>query len=462
MSRKTGDRNLKTNSFESFIEKNETYVYSEGKLKCKVCGKDLSVTPRTGIQQIKAHEKTKVHIENYTYKITTRRSENEEIFIQTVHKEFVKLMLSLNVPLSVIDNPDFIKFFKFYFNFDMMTSETYRKKFLDIIEKEEREKAFKQFVDSPFAIYFDETTDVRGKYILSIMGRPLNGNTKNSILLDILELDKTNSDNILCELRFILPKLIGSREQRNNFMFLLTDGAPYCLKVGRILKEEYSNLKHIVCACHNLNLLGEKIRNMSPIANEFVTLLKRTLRKNKTNIHLYSTNTSLPMIKFPIITRWGSFIKCCNFISQNLQEISKFISCLSTDYNRIKELLIKEDLISELKFVSDHLFIADAILKLETDGLTIQNQMKVLENVNEQIFESEVMDRFNEILSKNVDLFHLMHINDIDFQEKIRYLNITTVEVERGFSFLNNLLSDHRHSIASKNIYKYLVCKFNK
>ncbi len=58
-----------------------------------------------------------------------------------------------------------------------------------------------------------------------------------------------------------------------------------------------------------------------------------------------------------------------------LKEITKFIGCLSSDYNRIKNLIIEKDFISELKLASNYLFIPDAILQLETNGLIIQSQM---------------------------------------------------------------------------------------
>ncbi len=45
---------------------------------------------------------------------------------------------------------------------------------------------------------------------------------------------------------------------------------------------------------------------------------------------------------------------------------------------------------------------------------------------------------------------YLMLIFDNYVYEKIKYSNIATME--RGSSFLNNLLCNHRHSLASKNI----------
>ncbi len=64
-----------------------------------------------------------------------------------------------------------------------------------------------------------------------------------------------------------------------NFKYLITDGAPYCLKVGKALKTEFPDLQHIVCLCHNLHLVAEDIRKTNVKGNKFVSLLKRSLIK---------------------------------------------------------------------------------------------------------------------------------------------------------------------------------------
>lgn len=59
----------------------------------------------------------------------------------------------------------------------------------------------KIFFEKDFAIYFDETTDICGRYILNVVAIALNQSSPQSpILIDVIELDKTNAENIVGEL----------------------------------------------------------------------------------------------------------------------------------------------------------------------------------------------------------------------------------------------------------------------
>ncbi len=101
------------------------------------------------------------------------------------------------------------------------------------------------------------------------------------VFIDTIKLIKANSDNIVKEVKFLLRALIQNRCSRHNFKFLVTDGATYCLKVGRLLKDEYVEMKHIVCVCYNIHLLAEELKKKYNNTNEFVSLLKKSLIKKK-------------------------------------------------------------------------------------------------------------------------------------------------------------------------------------
>lgn len=73
----------------------------------------------------------------------------------------------------------------------------------------------------------------------------------------------------------------------------MTDGASYCLSIGKELKLIYPDLKHIVCICHNLHLLAEEVRKLNPFTNTFVAKLKSVTIKNKSNQMIYRETTGL-------------------------------------------------------------------------------------------------------------------------------------------------------------------------
>ncbi len=113
----------------------------------------------------------------------------------------------------------------------------YRKKYLSIIENEERVKIKNHFLGKNFCIYLDETCDANGRYILNIFGKVLENCKSPLIFIESVELTKNNSDMILRELIYLIPRLESEdRTSRTCFKALITDGAPCCLKLGREVK----------------------------------------------------------------------------------------------------------------------------------------------------------------------------------------------------------------------------------
>ncbi len=265
-----------------FYEKKDLYIL------CKVCKCHLSTVKGLKMQMIKRHEKTEKHKNNLNYIL----NKNENLAYSNentadVHKNLVKTLLRCNIPLNVVDSEDFKSFFESSFNFHLLSRETYRSKFFKILEEEEREKVLSIFKNTAFTLYLDETIDSRGLKILNVLGMPLNGKDEKIILIDSIKIEKTNAETILSELLFILPKLIGERKNKFLFKALVTDGAPYCVKLGKMIKNFYPDVKHINCLCHNLNLLAEKLRLDCGVVNLFISELKHILIKNRTNMSIF-------------------------------------------------------------------------------------------------------------------------------------------------------------------------------
>ncbi len=216
-----------------------------------------------------------------------------------IDEMLVRSLVSAGVSLKVLENLDIVNFFDKAFNYKLKSYQAYRAGVLDKIVKEEKKKINEFFYNEEFSIMFDETTDINGNYILNVFGRILNNKPNKAILIDTIRLEKTNSDNILKEINFIIASLIHDPQNKRHLKFLIADGAYYCLKIGRIIKEDYKNTKHIVCACHNVSLLCEEVRKIYPKGNIFISEFKKLLVKNKSNQMLYFESTQLPLQNFP-------------------------------------------------------------------------------------------------------------------------------------------------------------------
>jgi len=60
-----------------------------------------------------------------------------------------------------------------------------------------------------------------------------------------------------------------------------SDGVPYAVKVGKLLKSLFDDLKHVTCFCHMLHRICEFIRSVNKRLDYFIVEFKRFFNKNK-------------------------------------------------------------------------------------------------------------------------------------------------------------------------------------
>lgn len=197
-------------------------------------------------------------------------------------------------------------------NKSLKSESWYRKHLMNKVYYSEMEKKISYFSDKKIYIMFDETTDAVGRYILHLLvGECCEKERKRPLLVRTLELERTNSANINREIMDFLFKLHGGHIKYENIKLLISDQAPYALKVGRVLKELIPTLKHVTCLCHLLHRVAEELRTKCTKLNYLCSEIKRLLLKNKQNQALFVSETSITLPKFPIITRWGTWIEFC-------------------------------------------------------------------------------------------------------------------------------------------------------
>ena len=76
------------------------------------------------------------------------------------------------------------------------------------------------------------------------------------------------------------------------------------------LKGMYHN--HVTCIAHGLHVC-ESIRENDNSVNDFIAALKKILVKAPSRQVLYQEVTGLHLPQFPVITRWGTWIRCKTF-----------------------------------------------------------------------------------------------------------------------------------------------------
>ena len=89
------------------------------------------------------------------------------------------------------------------------------------------------------------------------------------------------------------------------------------------LKVMYPNLNHVTCIAHGLRRISESIGGNDNSANDFIAVLKKILAKPPSCQVLYQEVTGLQIPQFPVITRWGTWIRCYKDLPDVIQSLEE-------------------------------------------------------------------------------------------------------------------------------------------
>lgn len=455
---------LKYKALANFIAKNECFEIIDEKIKCCSCNKLYSYNPNEGVVPLEKHLVTKMHLNK---KDIIQKS---LVFVKNTkeynnfNSDLISMFLNLNIPLNVLNNNCFISFIEKYTSQKINSITFYRNTILPKIYFDLKNKIFEYFIDKDFYFIFDETTDIKGRYILNILGGVCEENFKyKTYLLETIELSKTNAENINNEILSLLNLIAKSPLNYNKLKLIISDAAPYAVKVGKLLKILIPEVKHVTCLAHMLHRVAEDLRERSLNADKTISLIKKIFVKNKNNKNIWQENSSIPMHKFPIITRWGTWIEFAIFISENYLEFKKIINLLpnSNEKLMVAQYFNSEELISELNIIVKYKKLIFCIKNLENNNLSTVEQINLFNNAlagNNDLF---ALRKFNLLVEKNIDLNFFLNYNYILAENKdkiFNYVPLTSIDAERSFSKLNILISDNRQSLTIQNIKMYLFC----
>ena len=240
------------------------------------------------------------------------------------------------------------------------------------------------------------------------------------------------------------------------------------MKAGRLLQDICENFKHFTCLCHALHNLCETIRDDCINANEFVGYIKRKLIKNQVNMELYLSLGNSGFPKFPIMTRWGIWIKFCNYLFENFSQIQTFLTELSKyDPSAISILKLMESKIleEELRMIHAQQFILEAITNLEAKGLSVEDLIKIIKNVRLRISGFQKYEhRITAILNKNPSFEYFLNFNFMratNEEKTLSHIPLSSVDVERSFSKYREIYSEQRRSLKFETIEKLLFLYYN-
>ena len=293
------------------------------------------------------------------------------------NRDIALALICNNVPLNILNDDIFRNVLQKYISKPLLSRSTYISTVVPSLYEERLSSAKLSLKKMPFYLILDETPDFLGRKIINVLvGKLQEGVYEKPILMNTLEIETANSESLAQYVLYEVSRICEPDEYKN-FRLLLTDAAPYCVKTGKILKEVISTLKHVTCLAHALHNLAETIRSLCPGINECIALLTKVFGRSKSARKAIETNLKVKFASFPVLTRWGTWIKFAEFFFLNFQGIERYI-VESTDvkFNLVKAALNVETINDEMNFIRDYFLIPVDIKKLEKQGLSIYDTIR--------------------------------------------------------------------------------------
>ena len=92
-------------------------------------------------------------------------------------------------------------------------------------------------------------------------------------MVEVTGCEKTNHSTIIRCINKVTNQLFGDIDF-DMFALLITDGASYMVKGGKVLKEIYPSLLHVTCLAHGIQRLAEFVRANYDNEDKFIRLTK--------------------------------------------------------------------------------------------------------------------------------------------------------------------------------------------
>ena len=447
----------------SFLTKNTCFeIIGDNKIRSKVDDSILILDVSRGTFQLSQHLQSQKHQESL--QLISQMNDGDDIKYK-FHCDFLLWMVTNNIPLSKVDNPEFISYLEKLSQRQFYSRQHYMNHFLVDLYNIRIEEIYEKFNLTPYYLMLDETQDKSSRKMVNVLIGELNEfETTKPYVINTIEFENVNSSNLHNFIIWQVNQIHSSFHLTSNFKLLLTDKASYMLLLGTKLKSQFQNLKHITCLCHALHNLCETIRNNFKKVKSVMKQLIQVFHKNKKNQLIFKEATDIQFPKKYISTRWGSYLSFCCFFFENYQLVALAISGLKQKFSSKLVDFHSDRFKRELEEIFNFQFMIKSISDLENSSLSVNKQIEIIKVVIERLSTTKFKERIDEILEKNPDLKYFMNFNILDVPFDERFFNftpLTTCFVERSFSKLNLISTPDRANLSVENIKRLLFFYFN-
>ncbi|KAL3103911.1 hypothetical protein niasHT_022426 [Heterodera trifolii] len=468
------------------IDGNAIYTTDGRVIFCEACQQQA---PSDQFYQLHQHNQTAKHLKN-AQRFKEKQNRQKQQFIATTSTnipdkftfDLCSAMISANIPFQKIENNNFRNFLEKNFSRNLPT----RKTLCNYLERcfDQKMDEIKNELDGSFYwCSVDETTDKAGRFIANLLLGKLDGQKWHAPkLVSVKVLDKVNSGSVA---RFVNEGIERCGVNRENALLICTDAAAYMRKMSTDLKVFYPNLLSVTCLAHGLHRIAEKIRDQFPNVDRLIAKTKAVFVKAPYRIKTFRDKMpDLPLPPKPVLTRWGTWMCAAAYYWEHFQSIKAVVDMFDpNDSACIADCqeCFTDSVWQDLAYIQSNFGrLSQAITKLETQGLTIQESLEIFAGVQNEMDNAigekseRIREKFAFIVSNNAGLQTISQFCQIlsgkntqcDVPSNLvpyyKFAPLTSVDVERSFSIYKSTLADNRMSFSPQNLEMYLICNYNQ
>ena len=196
------------------------------------------------------------------------------------YRDLTKAIVNSNIPFRKLENPTFRKFLEKWCERAAPSESTPRKQYLKADFENSARQAQEALVQHDIYFVVDETIDSKSRSIIAIIAKTLCETGFNiPYLIEVAELEKTDNSTVTQLIITTLAKLYGSDIQYDQLRLLVSDAAAYMIKVGKKLKNSFTQMSHVTCLAHGFKQVSEFVRIGNPETHIFCDRNEKILQK---------------------------------------------------------------------------------------------------------------------------------------------------------------------------------------
>jgi hypothetical protein len=265
-------------TLKQILSENQDVILKNKNLYCHSCEITIDCKTKHQTTRLSKHLKSKAHCDNKKLK------KKKNVFIDEALEnnktknlfnfELTKALLQSGVGLNIVNSPPLKSFLETQMGKKLSDASTLRKNYLNDVYNEAINRIKQKIKDESLYFIIDETRDVYSRSIINILVGILDGKESKAMLYYTNELQEpANNANISKEFLNSLQVLFDNNQNYEKIWLVLSDQAKYMETCFENLKSIgiFPNMHHITCLAHCLHRVSEKICDLNPDIDLFIS-----------------------------------------------------------------------------------------------------------------------------------------------------------------------------------------------